>query len=93
MISVHGHLVRIERHEGVGITRWHWVQDRIRQGHFRAVFVPGISNHADFFTKALPVARHKLLALAPFSAIDPDDDVTTLHYPKLNIVSCLYDAL
>jgi hypothetical protein len=61
--------------------RWHWVRDRIRQGHFRAVFVPGISNHSDFFTKALPVARHKLLA--PFSAVDPEDDVTTL-YIRLN---------
>jgi hypothetical protein len=71
--------------------RWHWVRDRIRQGHFRAVFVPGISNHADFFTKALPVARHKLQA--PFSAVDPDYDVTTLYYNKLNILSCLYDVL
>ncbi len=72
--------------------RWHWVRDCIRQGRFRAVFVPGISNHADFFTKALPVARHKLLA--PFSApVDPDDDVTTLYYNKLNILTCLYDAL
>jgi hypothetical protein len=71
--------------------RWHWVRDRIRQGHFRAVFVPGIRNHADFFTKALPVARHKLLA--PFSAVDPDDDVASLFSNNLNILSCLYDAL
>jgi hypothetical protein len=71
--------------------RWHWVRDRIRQGHFRAVFVPGISNHSDFFTKALPVARHKLLA--PFSAVDPDDDVASLFSNNLNILSCLYDAL
>jgi hypothetical protein len=49
--------------------RWHWVRDRILQGHFRVVFVPGLRNHADFFTEALPVARHKLLA--PFSAFDP----------------------
>jgi hypothetical protein len=26
-------------------------------------------------------------------SIQMSDDVTTLHYPKLNIVSCLYDAL
>jgi hypothetical protein len=71
--------------------RWHWVRDRIRQGHFRAVFVPGIRNHSDLFTKALPVARHKLLA--PFSAVDPDDYVTQLFSNKLNILSCLYDAL
>jgi hypothetical protein len=39
------------------------------QGHFRIIFVPGHSNVADFFTKALPVARHRILA--PFFAIDP----------------------
>jgi hypothetical protein len=53
--------------------RWHWVRDRMKQGHFRSVFVPGLRNHADFFTKALPVARHKLLA--PCCAFDPDDDI------------------
>jgi hypothetical protein len=59
--------------------RWLWVRDRILQGHFRAAFVSGVSNHADFFTKALPVARHKLLA--PFSAVDPEDDISKLHAP------------
>ncbi len=72
--------------------RWHWVRDRIRQGHFRVVFVPGFRNHADFFTKALPVARHKFLA--PFFAFDPDDVTTTSPlYNNFNILSYLYDAL
>ncbi len=53
--------------------RWYWVRDRMKQGHFRSVFVPDLRNHADFFTKALPVARHKLLA--PCCAFDPDDDI------------------
>jgi hypothetical protein len=51
--------------------RFHWLRDRVRQGHFRIIFVPGLLNIADFFTKALPVARHR--TLAPFSAVDPDD--------------------
>ena len=33
---------------------------------------PGKKNLADFFTKAPPVARHKVLA--PFFAIDDDSD-------------------
>ncbi len=49
---------------------FHWLRDRIDQGQFRVLFVPGKKNLADFFTKALPVARHK--ALAPFFVIDDD---------------------
>jgi hypothetical protein len=50
--------------------RFHWLRDRIDQGQFRVLFVPGKKNLADFFTKALPVARHKVLA--PFFAVDDD---------------------
>jgi hypothetical protein len=67
--------------------RFHWLRDRVRQGHFRIIFVPGLRNTADFFTKALPVARHR--TLAPFFAVDPDDDanISTLALHKLNILS------
>jgi hypothetical protein len=41
--------------------RLHWVQDRVRLNHFRVVFVPGVDNLADFFTKPLPVYRHNEL--------------------------------
>ncbi len=57
--------------------RFHWLRDRVRQGHFRLIFVPGLKNAADFFTKALPVARHR--TLAPFFAVDSDDDVSQLY--------------
>jgi hypothetical protein len=50
--------------------QFHWLRDRIDQGQFSVLFVPGKKNLADFFTKALPVARHK--ALAPFFAVDDD---------------------
>jgi hypothetical protein len=36
--------------------RWHWVRDRIRQGHFRAVFVPGLRNHVRRLVRAIPEA-------------------------------------
>jgi hypothetical protein len=54
--------------------RFHWLRDRIDQGQFRVLFVPGLKNLADFFTKALPVARHKVLA--PFFAVDDDSSDT-----------------
>ena len=63
--------------------RFHWLRDRIQQGQFRVLFIPGAINIADFFTKALPVLRHRVLA--PFSAVDPDDDITKL-YCNLNSI-------
>ncbi len=33
--------------------RLRWIRDRVRQGQFRVVFIRGISNVADFFTKPL----------------------------------------
>jgi hypothetical protein len=69
--------------------RFHWLRDRVRQGHFRIIFVPGLRNVADFFTKALPVARHRILA--PFFAVDPDDDadLRTLDLRNLNVLSMI----
>jgi hypothetical protein len=48
--------------------RFHWIQDRVKQGQFTVIHVPGATNLADFFTKPLPVFRH--LALSPFIATD-----------------------
>ena len=72
--------------------RFHWLRDRVRQGHFRVIFVPGLRNTANFFTKALPVARHRILA--PFFAVDPDEDANrrTLDLRNLNVLSMIYDA-
>jgi hypothetical protein len=56
--------------------RFHWLRDRIDQGQFRVVFVPGKKNLADFFTKALTVARDKVLA--PFFAVD-DDSIDSIN--------------
>ncbi len=67
------------------------LRDRVRQWHFRIVFVPGLSNDADFFTKTLPIARHR--TLAPFSAFDPDDDDdATTFSSTLNFSSMLFVA-
>jgi hypothetical protein len=46
--------------------RFNWLRDRVDQGQFCVVFVPGILNLADFFTKSLPVGRH--VTMSPFLA-------------------------
>jgi hypothetical protein len=70
--------------------RFHWLRDRIQQGQFRVVFVPGLQNLADYFTKALPVARH--LSLAPFIAFDDDDDSGEIAN-KLKLSTLLFAAV
>jgi hypothetical protein len=37
-------------------VRLHWIRDRVRQGHFRVVFIRGLHNVADFFTKPPVIA-------------------------------------
>jgi hypothetical protein len=74
--------------------RFHWLRDRIQQGQFHVLFIPGALNIADFFTKALPVIRHRALAAFSFSAVDPDDDLAKIYINlnNLNVGSLLYDA-
>jgi hypothetical protein len=58
--------------------RFHWLRDRIDQGQLRVVFVPGLRNLADLFTKSLPVARHRVIS--PFIACDEYNiDVDTVN--------------
>ncbi len=48
------------------------------------MFVPGLQNLADFFTKFLPVACHKVIA--PFMATDDDNLDSTLPLTLTNIL-------
>jgi hypothetical protein len=41
-----------------------WLKERASQQFFRLVFLPGLINPADFFTKILPIYRH--IAALPF---------------------------
>jgi hypothetical protein len=61
--------------------RWHWLQNREGQGQFRVRHIPGSINVSDYFTKSLPLSRHKLLS--PFIAVD---DVPTI-FSELNVHS------
>jgi hypothetical protein len=61
--------------------RFHWLQDRVRRLQFRVQYVRGVWNVADFFTKSLPVSRHKVLA--PFIALDPSTAHLSPRFPSL----------
>ena len=50
--------VKIKRSKSIDM-RFHWIRDRINQGHFIVQWIKGTSNLADFFTKALPVHLHQ----------------------------------
>jgi hypothetical protein len=50
--------------ESVRIMRLDWLKERASWQFFRLVFLPGLINPADFFTKILPTYRH--LAALPF---------------------------
>ena len=44
--------------------RLDWIRERAGQNFFRLVFLPGLINPADFFTKILPIYRH--ISALPF---------------------------
>ena len=52
--------VKIKRAKTVDM-RFHWIRDRIKQGHFNVKWQKGANNLADFFTKSLPVHVHQTL--------------------------------
>jgi hypothetical protein len=52
--------VKIKRTKSIDM-RFHWIRDRIRQGHFLVNWRPGADNLADFFTKPLPVHTHQAI--------------------------------
>ena len=62
--------VKIKRSKAVDM-RFHWIRDRIRQGHFCVQWRQGAHNLADFFTKPLPVYKHQ--ALMPLLVHTPLD--------------------
>lgn len=49
--------------------RFHWIRDRVKQGHFIVRWEPGIINLADLLTKAHSAIHHK--RIRPFYVSDP----------------------
>ena len=52
--------IKIRKSKSIDL-RYHWVRDRVRQGHFKVQWLSGANILADFFTKALPVHVHQKL--------------------------------
>ena len=55
--------------------RYHWIRDRVQQGHFHVQWRKGEHNLADFFTKALPAKTHQ--ELMPLLVHTPHSPATT----------------
>ena len=54
---------KIKRSKAIA-SRYHWIQDRVKMGHFNLQWRPGKHNLADFLTKAHPIHHH--IAMVPF---------------------------
>ncbi len=39
--------------------RYYWTKDRVKQGHLEIVWAPGVTNLADYFTKAFTAQHHR----------------------------------
>ena len=59
-VGIANEKVKIKRTKSIDM-RFHWIRDRIRQGHFAVQWRKGAHNLADFYTKALPVYKHQEL--------------------------------
>ena len=49
--------------------RFHWIRDRVRQGHFNVYWRAGNNNLADYFTKKHSAKHHR--AMRRFFVTDP----------------------
>ena len=56
--------------------RYHWIRDRVQQGHFHVQWRKGEHNLADFFTKPLPAKTHQILM--PLLVHTPQSPATLL---------------
>lgn len=74
-VGIANDTVKIKRSKSMDM-RFHWLRDRIRQGHFIMQWRKGANNLADFFTKPLPVHQHQaLMPLLVRTPIDPNNPV------------------
>ena len=54
---------KVKRSKAIA-ARYHWIQDRVKMGHFKLQWRPGKHNLADYLTKAHPIHHH--IAMLPF---------------------------
>ena len=59
---------KVKRSKAIDM-KYHWIQDRVEQGHFHMVWKPGPHNLADYPSKAHPI--HHFKALRPLFVTFP----------------------
>jgi hypothetical protein len=57
-VGIGNNTVKQRRSKAIDM-RYHWIRDRVKQGHFYITWQKGSSNQADFFTKSHPVGHHQ----------------------------------
>jgi hypothetical protein len=61
-VAITNNTVKQKRSKAIDM-RFHWVRDRVQQGHFIVSWRPGTENLADFFTKAHSVKHHMAMRI------------------------------
>ncbi len=64
--------INAKRSKAIGM-RFFWIVDRIRQGQFKTLHIPGIWNLADFFTKPLP--KQKFYQFLIYLVVNLDNEI------------------
>jgi hypothetical protein len=78
--SVANRTAKVKRSKAIDM-RYHWIQDRIQQGHFKLNWAPGSHNLADFPSKAHPI--HHFEAMLPLFINYPTPDGSTPSVEKV----------
>ena len=71
--------VKAKRSKSIDM-RYHWIRDRVQQGHFHVQWRKDEHNLADFFTKPLPAKTHQILM--PLLVHTPHSPATLFRKPS-----------
>lgn len=78
--SLANRTAKVKRSKAIDM-RYHWIQDRVQQGHFKLGWAPGKHNLADFPSKAHPI--HHFEAMRPLFVNYPTPDALQTSVEKV----------
>jgi hypothetical protein len=78
--SLANRTAKVKRSKAIDM-RYHWIQDRVQQGHFKLNWAPGSHNLADFPSKAHPI--HHFEAMRPIFVTYPTPDALQTSVEKV----------
>ena len=61
--------------------RFHWVSDRMAQGQFKLVWLPGAANLADYFTKTHPASHYTTMRSTYVTDSTSPSSPSRIHLP------------